>query len=96
MSSWGFLFFAISIATASAQSLRQNEYSVPNAQVLATQRRGHDHSLRVVVTDGHQKDIKYVFLNSEHCKRKSFPAVSRSQLICQAFRQEIGTKPTFN
>jgi len=63
------LFFIIGIAITSAQSVRpgQNLYRFPNAQVLATQQKVADygHPLRVVVNDGEQKAIKYVFLDSE-------------------------------
>lgn len=64
MSPWRILFFAISITIASAQSLRQNEYNFSKFHILATQRQGDTHSLRVVVDDGRQKAIKYVFLKS--------------------------------
>jgi len=69
MSLWERLFFIISIAIASAQSVapRQNVYRFPNAQVLATQRQvaTYGYPLRVVVNDGEQKAIKYVFLDSK-------------------------------
>jgi serine/threonine protein kinase len=60
---WKRLFFIIGIAITSAQSVApgQNVYRFPNAQVLAN----YDHSLRVMVNDGEQKAIKYVFLDSK-------------------------------
>ncbi|KAE8445402.1 hypothetical protein EG329_013415 [Mollisiaceae sp. DMI_Dod_QoI] len=68
MSLWKGLFFIIGIAIASAQSVfpGQNVYRFPNAQVLAAQPKvaNYGHPLRVVVTDGEQKAIKYVFLDS--------------------------------
>lgn len=69
MSLWQIFFFIIGIAIASAQSARpgQNVYRFPNAQVLATQQEVADygHPLRVVVDDGEQRAIKYVFLDSK-------------------------------
>lgn len=68
MSFWPRLFFIIGIATASAYTVSpgQNAYRFPNAEVLAIQREVADqgHSLRVLVNDGEQKAIKYVFLES--------------------------------
>jgi len=68
MSIWERLFFIIGIAIALAQSERpgQNVYRFPNAQVLATQQEvaNHGHPLRVVVSEGEQRAIKYVFLDS--------------------------------
>lgn len=68
MSLWKRLFFIIGIGITSAQSVPpgQNVYRFPNAQVLATQQvSNYDQSLRVVVNDGEQKAIKYVFLDSK-------------------------------
>jgi predicted Ser/Thr protein kinase len=60
------IFFFISIAIASVQSrfLEQNLYRFPNARVVATQSYGNAQSFRVVVNDGEQKAVKYVFLES--------------------------------
>lgn len=67
MSIWELLFFIIAIAIGSAQSVRprQNVYRFPNAQVFATQQEvaEYGHPLRVVVNDGEQRAIKYVFLD---------------------------------
>lgn len=63
------LFFITGVATASAQRviLGHNIYRFPNAQVLAMQQEVADygHPLRVVVDDGEQRAIKYVFLDSK-------------------------------
>jgi hypothetical protein len=63
------LLFIICIALTSAQSVRsgQNVYSFPHAQILATQRKvvNYDHQLRVMVNNGENRAIKYVFLKSE-------------------------------
>jgi hypothetical protein len=68
MSFWPRLFFIIGFALASAQRLSPGQivYRFPNAKVLAIQREVADrgHSLRVLVNDGEQKAIKYVFLES--------------------------------
>lgn len=84
MSLWESLFFLIGIAIASAQSVpsQQNDYRFPNAQVLATQPKvaNYGHSLRVVVNDGEQRVIKYVFLDS-NMSRTGFPTSSEQVSI---------------
>lgn len=62
-----FLIIGITIASAQCMASRHNIYKFPNAQVLATQQQAanHDIPLRVVVYDGEQKAIKYVFLDSK-------------------------------
>jgi hypothetical protein len=66
---WIRLYFLIKVAIASAQSMprEQNTYRFPNAQVLATQQKvaNYGHPLRVVVNDGEQRAIKYVYLDSK-------------------------------
>lgn len=63
------IFFTIGITITSAQNLAQSQisYRFPNAQVLATQPRvaNYGHPLRILVEDGKEKAIKYVFVDSE-------------------------------
>ncbi len=69
MSLWETLFLLFTVAIASAQSVApgQNVYRFPNAEVLASQRQvaSNGYSLRVLVNDGEQKAIKYVFFDSK-------------------------------
>ncbi len=78
------IFFIICFAIASAHSVSPGQivYRSPNAEVFTIQRQvaDHGHSLRVLVKDGEQKAIKYVFLESA-VLQAGYPSSSEPVLI---------------